>query len=487
LIQTFTYSPTGNILTKSDMGSYQYEKTNNANPQAVTTVGAGANLRTYQYDKNGNMITGNVSGVTSTYTFDYRDRMVKSKKGTNPDVIYGYDHTYNRVKKWDKNGNKVSLYPFGDYEIEGTANASGVLTTTTTQRVNTGVGGGQSASREFNGSGVLQNSIWHHTDHLTGSSIETNSAGVLIQTLDYNPFGSVRTNTKTTSYDNKKKYTGKELDGETNLMYYGARYYDAEIGRWMGVDPLVLSPASKKFMSIMGDPQQVNYYQYTRNNPMKYVDPTGMYNVETGEIEKGDTKEGIVEQVNKVHGTSDTWEVIALIQDIDPNADLVIGMKLYVGTESTVQIDGSMNKLFDIVEKEFESHKGSIDFYLDYFDIKPLGDNFGTKKKYDLKNLKGSDARSCTFGMCAIGTNKDGSIKYARLNWAYVFEGKLLRYDAPGNILFGYATAHFGLSESGTHWHVDRASPGGKDNPYDEQRINQGRCIYFMKSVGLCS
>ncbi|WP_018675921.1 RHS repeat domain-containing protein [Riemerella columbina] len=57
-------------------------------------------------------------------------------------------------------------------------------------------------------------------------------------------------------------FNGKELDQETGLYYYGARYYDARVSLWLNVDPLV-----EKTMQP---------YAYTNNNPVMLVDPTGM-------------------------------------------------------------------------------------------------------------------------------------------------------------------------------------------------------------------
>jgi RHS repeat-associated protein len=58
-------------------------------------------------------------------------------------------------------------------------------------------------------------------------------------------------------------YNGKELDEETGLYYYGARYYDARVSVWLGVDPL-----AEKYPNTTP-------YAYTANNPISYVDPDG--------------------------------------------------------------------------------------------------------------------------------------------------------------------------------------------------------------------
>ncbi|MBI2853077.1 MAG: RHS repeat-associated core domain-containing protein [Chloroflexi bacterium] len=60
-------------------------------------------------------------------------------------------------------------------------------------------------------------------------------------------------------------FTGQRLDG-TGLYYYGARYYDAEIGRFISPDSIVQSYAN---------PQSLNRFSYVMNNPLRFVDPTG--------------------------------------------------------------------------------------------------------------------------------------------------------------------------------------------------------------------
>lgn len=66
------------------------------------------------------------------------------------------------------------------------------------------------------------------------------------------------------AYNNPYKFNAKELDAETGLYYYGARYYNPRLSIWYGVDPLAeVTPSFSP-------------YVYTMNNPIRYVDPTGM-------------------------------------------------------------------------------------------------------------------------------------------------------------------------------------------------------------------
>ena len=82
------------------------------------------------------------------------------------------------------------------------------------------------------------------------------------QTVVYGPFGE-QIGTSGTS-PNVLGYTGRELDSETGLYYYRARYYDPEIGRFLSEDPLGFEA---------GD---VNFYAYVSNNPINFNDPMGL-------------------------------------------------------------------------------------------------------------------------------------------------------------------------------------------------------------------
>jgi RHS repeat-associated protein len=79
--------------------------------------------------------------------------------------------------------------------------------------------------------------------------------------MKYYPFGGARSGSVPTD----KLFTGQRLD-DTGLYYYGARYYDAGIGRFISADTIIPNPAN---------PQAFNRYSYCLNNPLKYVDPSG--------------------------------------------------------------------------------------------------------------------------------------------------------------------------------------------------------------------
>ncbi len=100
-----------------------------------------------------------------------------------------------------------------------------------------------------------------HQDHLSGTSLMTDTEGASLGIIKYMPYGE----TMAGSVPTDKLFTGQRLDG-TGLYYYGARYYDPTIGRFISPDTIVPGPTN---------PQSFNRYSYCLNNPLKYIDPSG--------------------------------------------------------------------------------------------------------------------------------------------------------------------------------------------------------------------
>ena len=122
---------------------------------------------------------------------------------------------------------------------------------------------------------------YFHPDHLGSSSYITNRDGDVSQHMEYLPFGETMVDEHLNSYNSPFKFNGKEIDEETGNYYYSARYYDPKMSIFISVDPL----AEQTFDS----------YGYCYNNPVRYIDPTGMHAKEyddsyEGELGKGDWK-----------------------------------------------------------------------------------------------------------------------------------------------------------------------------------------------------
>jgi RHS repeat-associated protein len=109
---------------------------------------------------------------------------------------------------------------------------------------------------------------WIHPDHLGGASILVNSGGKVTNWYEYMPYGEMLMELSNQDYNNPYKYNGKEFDEATGYYYYGARYYDPKRSFWISVDPLA---------EITQSP-----YTYVWNDPVNYIDPTGMMGERVG-------------------------------------------------------------------------------------------------------------------------------------------------------------------------------------------------------------
>ena len=106
---------------------------------------------------------------------------------------------------------------------------------------------------------------YRYSDHLGSSARMADASGNEVRAIWHAPFGAQAASTGTAKV--KYKYTGKEQD-ESGLYYYGARYYDPAVGRFMSADSVIPS---------VYDSQALNRYAYVRNNPIRLVDPDGHF------------------------------------------------------------------------------------------------------------------------------------------------------------------------------------------------------------------
>ncbi|MDQ6469892.1 SpvB/TcaC N-terminal domain-containing protein [Flavobacterium sp. LHD-80] len=116
----------------------------------------------------------------------------------------------------------------------------------------------------FTGTGMPENDIFYfHPDHLGSTSYITTKNGSISQHVEYIAFGEVLFEEHSSTFSSPYLFNGKELDRETNLSYYGARYYDAKTSLWLSGDPL-----AEKYPNV-------GAYVYCLNNPIVFVDPDG--------------------------------------------------------------------------------------------------------------------------------------------------------------------------------------------------------------------
>ena len=247
--------PWGNLTNRSGVtGKTLYEPLS-----ASATVKN--QLTGYGYDAAGNM----TSNGSVTYTYNAENRLISI-----PGWTYVYDGDGHRVKK--VNGSSGTLYwP----NLNGdTLNESSLGATNLREYVY--LGGKRVARIDVPAPLSVK---YYFSDYLGSASVITDSSGTMpaLEESDYYPYGGEISITNGDS--NNYKFTGKERDSESGLDNFGARYDASSMGRFMTPDPLMAS-------AKVWNPQTWNRYAYALNNPLRYIDPTGMNEVTAEQCQK---------------------------------------------------------------------------------------------------------------------------------------------------------------------------------------------------------
>jgi RHS repeat-associated protein len=239
--EAFTIDAWGNLTGRGPVaGKSSYEFLSQA---ALTNN----RLTGFGYDASGNMTSN--GGVS--YSYDAENRLL-----TTAGVTYTYDGDGQRVKK-----SSGTLYWTGT----GSDTLSESNLTGTIQKEYIYFNGKRVARRDVPGTPTVK---YYFSDHLGSASVITNNTGTMppLEESDYYPYGGEIAVSGSDS--NRYKFTGKERDSESGLDNFGARYDASSLGRFMSADP-------GRLTKHLIDPQGLNRYGYTRNNPLAYVDPDG--------------------------------------------------------------------------------------------------------------------------------------------------------------------------------------------------------------------
>ncbi len=250
--ETYSIDAWGNLMiapmaNKAHGGTFQLAGDVN-NRAAGLGYDAAGNLTNYTapgqgvYDQENRL----QSTAGMTYTYDANGRRVLKSNTSNGAAVKRY---------WSAGGNVVA-------EGDGTGNI-------TSEYV---YFGGKRVARIDLAAGSVH---YYLSDHLNTTSVVATASGAIEEESDYSAFGAEYA---LTAGSNKYKFTGKERDGETNLDYFGARYYSNALGRWTSPD----RPFADQHR---GDPQSWNIYAYARNNPLRFIDENGLAVIETRKTE----------------------------------------------------------------------------------------------------------------------------------------------------------------------------------------------------------
>ena len=318
MVKSVTYPTTTKGILKTE---YTYDNMNRVKT-ILTKIGSTVvDSLSYTYDENGNITTETRNSVTTTYTYDNLNRLKTAEYGDGNIITYEYDSRNNIEKEYDTFGN-VKIYSYdnknrlirvtvnGNVTDEYTYTDNGEVLTHNntsytydewnrlvnftdengtvhyykydvdglrTQKDNTtyitDLQGRVIAETDENGNATAQiiyghkplarkmNGQWYyyiyngHGDVI--GMIDQN--GDVKNSYSYDAWGKIRSKTETV--ENPIRYCGEYFDSETGNIYLRARYYDPNVRRFISEDPVE---------------DGGNWYVYAGNNPIRFIDPSGL-------------------------------------------------------------------------------------------------------------------------------------------------------------------------------------------------------------------
>jgi RHS repeat-associated protein len=204
---------------------------------------------TYTYDVNGNL----TSNGTRVFEYDAENRLTRVTSGAGELARYIYGGQGLRVQKIAGGVTHTYIHDFTDVREER-------LSMGATLRYVNGL--------EIDETLAVQDGAttsYYLVDHL-GSVVQTiDSAGNVVSEREYDPYGSIVAGSSAAGY----AFTGREWEPEVSLYYYRARFYDAQIGRFLTEDPIGIEGST-------ADVARNTLYVYSENDPVNFVDPLGL-------------------------------------------------------------------------------------------------------------------------------------------------------------------------------------------------------------------
>jgi len=342
---TNTYDNIGQLLTADstvasedrfygyDAGWNLAKRTNN-----TTVYTFGVNVKneltngptaTYGYDNNGNLTSSSSGYVTYTYNaenqlvtwqsyltaktdfvYDGRGRLRKRLEYTwmgSPynqwssatETRYVYDGM--RVIEERTGGNVPAVAYTRGSDLSGSFEGAG------------GIGGLLARSHQYT-SGSLTNNNYYHADGGGNVTMLIDTNQSTVATYRYDPFGNTISSSGSLASANVYRFSSKEIHVASAMYYYGYRFYDPNLQRWLNRDPI----------EELGG---INLYLFTRNGPLNRIDPFGWEDANCCQMKGESGKDG--KKWERLIAAAETASLAAL-----PGGEFVAAFKVFDGCNS---------------------------------------------------------------------------------------------------------------------------------------------------------
>jgi RHS repeat-associated protein len=238
--ENYSYDEVGNRRDSHLSGRYAYEPFN----KLIQT-----DTNSYTYDANGNLIAKVDAEVATNFIWSEENQLTQVVLPNRVVVSYKYDALGRRIQR-TSNGGENERYVYDGQDVLLDLNADWSVATTYLNA--------PGIDNHLRQTSATTGVRYYLTDHLGSTVAMTDTTGNIVEQLTYDSFGNSTGNSLT-----RYTYTGREFDPDTGLMYYRARWYDPQVGRFISEDPIGLSGG-------------INPFAYVHNAPINNTDPMGL-------------------------------------------------------------------------------------------------------------------------------------------------------------------------------------------------------------------